>query len=303
MKYWYERINVEPSSCNTVKEFLDEKNFNWEITRLTAYRQLGSEYFPITKYAFSARSDDYTILGIVKPKYKLLNNKDCFEIADNFKKKYNDSKFISCGDILNRKRSYLTMKLKSEIIENDMFDFYLTIVNSFDGRGAVNCTLTPIRRNDNSVFQLFNKDIKRTWTMSRLDIKKSFDEICTEIENYIIFMKNICNYMNRRKIDFNHVMNPLYDIDWLKRKCINRHLAESKGHIKDIFVKNKGSTLYDLYFAISSYYCNIRGIRQGKLGDDKRFNFAMIGYFYELHDLSERMLQNTLDEDIKNSVS
>lgn len=295
MKYWFQRLEVEPSSCIDVNDFLKEQNFTWDIIKLPIYRELGGDYLPIKKYSFSARSDDYTILGIVKPKYKLLSNKECFEIANDFKNQYSDFTFISCGDILNRKRSYITIKLKNEIIADDEFDIYLTIVNSFDGRGAVNCTLTPIRKKDHAVFQIFNKDIKRTWTMSRLDIKKKFNIICNEIEQYIKFMKNICNFMKNKQIDFNEIMNPLYNFDWLKRKCVNRHMAESKGYIKDIYNKNKGNNLYDLYFAISSYYCNLKGLRQGKLGDDKRFESAMIGYFYDLHDLSDRIFENLLE--------
>jgi hypothetical protein len=85
---------------------------------------------------------------------------------------------------MNQKESYLSMLLKTEIIADDEFGIWITFTNGFDGRNAVNCTLTMIRKKDHAVFQLFDKEHPRVWTMGRTNIKSKFQTIHKDIERY-----------------------------------------------------------------------------------------------------------------------
>ena len=75
-----------------------------------------------------------------------------------------------------------------------------------------------------------------------------------------------------------------YYIDRKKSKCVNLHLAEEKEYIREIYLKNKGSTLFDLYMAMSHYYCHYKSKFEKLSNADIRFDFAMCGYFYKLQD-------------------
>jgi hypothetical protein len=67
-------------------------------------------------------------------------------------------------------------------------------------------------------------------------------------------------------------------------------MAEQKEYIREIYIKNGGKSLYNLYMAISSYYCNYSPRR--KISDDLMFDFAMIGYFYELCNYTNYIIKN-----------
>ena len=108
MEIWWKRLEEVPSEKETVKEFLKERNFTWKILSQPCYMKIGDEYKIISNHQISVRSDDLRPIAVVKNRYKLLDNDKCFEIADKFKSHYSQSKFISCGDIMNQKESYLS---------------------------------------------------------------------------------------------------------------------------------------------------------------------------------------------------
>ena len=125
--YWWQRLDVEPSEKDNVHDFMEEKNFLWEVLTLPCYTCVNGEYIEIDRNRVVARSDDMKPMYVVKKQYKLMNNEECFQVMNLFKQKYENSKFISCGDILNQKKSYLTMILKKIKICDDNFLVYPNI--------------------------------------------------------------------------------------------------------------------------------------------------------------------------------
>jgi hypothetical protein len=290
MDIWWKRLDVVPSEKNTVKDFLEEQNFTWKILSRPCYMKVDDEYKIIPNHQISIRSDNLRPIAVVKNRYKLLDNDKCFEIADEFKKVYPQSKFVSCGDIMNQKESYLSMILKKEIINNDEFGVWITFTNGFDGRNAVNATLTLIKSKDHTVFQLFDKEHPRVWTMGRIDIKSKFQTIYRDIEKYIDYAKELCENMNKIEVNLNECVNSIFEISWKKKKRTNKNLAFIKECVREIYIKNNGKNLYDLFFSFSDFYCNGKRFRTNKLGDDKRFQMAMVKYFYDLHDYWQKIL-------------
>jgi hypothetical protein len=154
----------------------------------------------------------------------------------------------------------------------------------FDGRNAVNCILTLVRNDDFSVFQMFDDSHPRIWTMGRVNSMIGFEELCKNIDSYINYAWNLADKMASVKIDLNSVINPLFDIDKKKSKSVNLHLAEEKEYIREIYLKNKGKNVFDLYMAMSHYYCHYKSKFEKLSNSDIRFDFAMCGYFYKLYD-------------------
>ena len=254
--YWWQRLDVEPSEKDNVHDFMEEKNFLWKVLTLPCYTCVNGEYIEIDRNRVVARSDDMKPMYVVKKQYKLMNNEECFQVMNLFKQKYENSKFISCGDILNQKKSYLTMILKKIKICDDDFLVYMTTANGFDGRNAINCTLSLLRESDHAVFQMNDEQHKRIWTMGRLDTTSNFEQLYKEVEEYISYAQNLGEELNKKEIVLNDILKPLFELDWKKSKCVNLHMAEQKEYIREIYIKNGGKSLYNLYMAISSYYCN-----------------------------------------------
>lgn len=291
MELWWERLEVEPSKSNTVKEFLEEKNFTWEILSKPCYQKIGDDFVVVPNHQISVRSDNNRPISVIKNRFKLLNNDKCFEIADIFKNVYKDSYFVNCGDIMNQKESYLTMYLKTEIICDDEFYVWLTFTNGFDGRNAVNATLTLMRKADHAVFQMFDDKHPRIWTLGRIDIKSKFNMINQGIEKYIKYTKTLCEKLRSKEINLNQCINPIFDIEWKHNgKRHNKYLATIKEYSRQIYLQRNGKNLYDLFFATSSYFCNEKRLRNDKLYDDRRFQLGMVKYFYELYEYQIKLL-------------
>lgn len=289
MNLWWQTLDF-CSKKQTVTEFFKEQNFTWKILSQPCYLKVGDEFIIIPNHQVSVRSDNLKPIAVVKNRYKLLDNEECFKIADEFKKLYPQSYFSSCGDILNYKESYLSMKLKDEIICFDIFEVWLTFSNGFDGRNAVNATLTLIRKKDHCVFQLFNENIPRIWTLGRMNIIKKIEEIHKGIENYIIYAKNVCEKMKVDYIYLNETVKKIFDINLKKTNRINKNLAYVMESVREKYIKEGGKSAYDLYFALSDYFCNSKRLRRDKLADDKRFQSAMIKYFYEVQNYAMKFL-------------
>ena len=289
MNLWWQTLDF-CSKKQTVTEFFKEQNFTWKILSQPCYLKVGDEFIVIPNHQVSVRSDNLKPIAVVKNRYKLLDNEECFKIADEFKKLYPQSYFSSCGDILNYKESYLSMKLKDEIICFDIFEVWLTFSNGFDGRNAVNATLTLIRKKDHCVFQLFNENIPRIWTLGRMNIIKKIEEIHKGIENYIIYAKNVCEKMKVDYIYLNETVKKIFDINLKKTNRINKNLAYVMESVREKYIKEGGKSAYDLYFALSDYFCNSKRLRRDKLADDKRFQSAMIKYFYEVQNYAMKFL-------------
>lgn len=288
MDIWWNRLKLV-SEKESVEDFLNEQNFTWKIISQPCYMKVNDEYVIIPNHQVSVRSDNLRPISVIKNRYRLLTNDECFKIADKFKKEYPNSKFVSCGDIMNQKESYISMLLDTIIINNDEFGIFLTISNGFDGRNAVNSTITIIRLKDNAVIQFHDKEHPRIFTMGRINIELKFQMVNQGIKKYIDYIKTICQSMNE-EITLNDVAEKIFDIDWNKKKRVNKNIALIKEYTREIFMKNNGKTMYDFYFALSNYYCNGKRIRVNKLQDDKRFQMAMIKTFYELNDYGKKIL-------------
>lgn len=291
MPLWWERLEQTPSETTKEKEFLKEKNYTWKIISKPCYQKIGDEFVIVPNHQISVRSDNNRPISVIKNRFKLLNNERCFEIADKFREVFIDSKFVDCGDLMNQKESYLTMLLKTEKICKDDFEIWLTFTNGFDGRSAVNCTLTLMRKNDHAVFQMFDKSNPRVWTLGRMNIKSKFNLVYEGIGNYITYAKKMIKKLYEKEINLEQCLNPILNIEWkTKGVRLNKNLAVIKESVKEIYYKNNGSTLYDLFFALSSYYCNQKRLRNNKLDDDRRFQLAMVKYFYELYEYQLKLL-------------
>jgi len=290
MQLWWKRLQESPSETNTVKEFLEERNFTWQILSQPCYQKVGNEYKIIPNHQISVRSDNLQPIAVTKTRYKLLNNDECFSMANRFKEIYPQSKFVSCGDIMNCAESYMSMILKTVNICNDEFGVWITFTNGFDGRNATNVALSLIRVKDHSVFQFFDDEHPRIWTLGRVNVRTDFIHIHEDIELYIKYATELCERMNKIEIILNDVVSEIVEIDWKKTRRINKNLAIVKEYTREIFMKNNGKSLYDLFFAFSDYYHNYPRMRIDKLGDDKRFQLAMIKYNYELYDYHKKLL-------------
>ena len=50
--YWWEKLDVEPSEKENVHDFMEEKNFLWEVLSLPCYTCINGEYIEIDRNSY-----------------------------------------------------------------------------------------------------------------------------------------------------------------------------------------------------------------------------------------------------------
>lgn len=98
------------------------------------------------------RLDKKKTLGVVSDKYGIVQNEDAFKFVDmfcsgRFADRDNTPCIETCGVLGNGERVFVTAKFPKpiEISKDDEIETYVVFTTSHDGKGAVNCLVTPIR--------------------------------------------------------------------------------------------------------------------------------------------------------------
>lgn len=90
-----------------------------------------------------------TILGVVSPEYRILQNSDAFKFFDAVCMDPNGPKYEVAGSLWGGKRIWMLAKIPSFIdikhSSDDVVNAYLLLSNSHDGKRAVDIMLTPVR--------------------------------------------------------------------------------------------------------------------------------------------------------------
>ena len=93
----------------------------------------------------TVRDSDDTVLGVVGDRYKVVQNKECFNFLDTV---VDDSEatYETAGSLNNGKIVWMMLNLGKEIkVDEDRTVPYLLMVNSHDGSTSVRGLPTPIR--------------------------------------------------------------------------------------------------------------------------------------------------------------
>jgi phage/plasmid-like protein (TIGR03299 family) len=93
----------------------------------------------------TVRDSDDTVLGVVGDRYKVVQNKECFNFLDTV---VDDSEatYETAGSLNNGKIVWMMLNLGKEIkVDEDITVPYLLMVNSHDGSTSVRGLPTPIR--------------------------------------------------------------------------------------------------------------------------------------------------------------
>lgn len=102
----------------------------------------------ITSHVATVRQDTSDVLGVVSPKYGVVQNTRAFEFI-NFIKEIagEEPQFQTAGTLGNGERLFVTAKLGSDMFigNKDRIENYIVFTNSHDGKGAVMAFFTPIR--------------------------------------------------------------------------------------------------------------------------------------------------------------
>lgn len=163
-------------------------------------------------YRLNRKSDDGTVLGLVSPRYKIVQNTDAFAFVDGLIGP--GCRYENAGSANDFSLTWLQVKLRPRTIMGDLYDNYLFFKNSFDGKGAVKVCVTPVRIACDNMLNLAVHRAKRVFSIRHTgDIAgkiKEADMTLQLSENYLTEVNADYVKLARIKIQKDKV-NQLFD--------------------------------------------------------------------------------------------
>ena len=161
-------VGAVPPWCNmgtSVEHAMSSANalelagLNWTVSKREIQTVDG---FEVPGFYATVRDSDNKPLGVVKERYKVVQNADAFAFVDNLLGE--GVTYETAGSLGGGKRVWLLAKTESANILGDVVEPYLVFSNSHDGSGAVQVAVTPIRVVCQNTLTLALSSAKRTWS-------------------------------------------------------------------------------------------------------------------------------------------
>lgn len=142
----------------TSAEALTAAGLDWNVINKPVFVE-GKQ---IPGYVANVRDIDGSVLGIVSPKYKIVQNKVAFDFTDNLIG--DEVRYETAGSLKGGRTIFLTAQLpKSKILDDD-FENYIVFCNTHDGTGAIKVCTSSIRVVCNNTLNVALNSAKRSWS-------------------------------------------------------------------------------------------------------------------------------------------
>lgn len=212
---WTMGTNLE--GVKNSAEALEKAGLDWEVIQQPMYFQTPDKKFRKVKDRFiNARSFDLKYLGDVGKNYKVLQNREAFEFADELLGE--GVKYIAAGAFNRDRRVWLLAKLPEEyrVLNNDLIVPYFCLSNSFDGDTGICGFTTPIRFQCSNALTLALKKSHRRWRIyhSKSAMKK-IEEARITLDITRSYYKNLeetANKLGQIKLSYDQMVEELFPI-------------------------------------------------------------------------------------------
>ena len=156
----WDALGKEIKTARTSADMIIEAGLDWEVTAEKIY----SNNRLIDGHLANTRSTDGHVLGIVSPRYKVVQNKEAFDFADGLLGQ--GCEFERAGSLKDGRRIWALAKVPDDItVLGEKVAPYLLITNSHDGTSGIKVALTPIRIACANQIAMIFKTAHRTMTI------------------------------------------------------------------------------------------------------------------------------------------
>ena len=135
-------IGKELQNPATSREAIQAAGLDYDVSLTKVH----TEYETIDNVMATIRVDNGRTLGLVSEKYKIFQNRECFDFFDNV---VGDklAMYEVAGALGKGERVWLLAKLPNNIIvyKDDVVEKYLCLTNSHNGKSALKMYYTPVR--------------------------------------------------------------------------------------------------------------------------------------------------------------
>lgn len=143
-KCWHDegvRVETEQTAQNAIKL----ARLDYEVVKVPLVGYIEDDVIPCDYQGILNKSNN-KILGIVKDKYKIIQNTEAFDFFDSVVQA-GEAFYHSAGSLGDGERIWILAKLPKDILlfNDDKIEQYLLLTNSHDGKHSLLMYFTPIR--------------------------------------------------------------------------------------------------------------------------------------------------------------
>lgn len=160
-KPWH-GLGTSVEEATDSREALILAGLDWDVIQRPVFTQDGTR---ISGYRANIRMQDNTVLGVVKNRYTVVQNREAFLFTDKLLGE--GVRYETAGSLLGGKKTWILAKMPSKyIINGEDITPYMVFSNTHDGSGAIKIAMTPIRVVCNNTLNLALNTAKRIWSFN-----------------------------------------------------------------------------------------------------------------------------------------
>ena len=261
----------------TSEEAIKIAKLDWKVKQY----QVKANGVTLENYFCNMRTDKNIPLGVVKGRYKIVQNIEAFDFVDDIVgNKEVPCRYETAGSLFNGKRIFLLVKLPNKELLGDDVENYLFFTNSHDGTSSLMAGITNVRVVCNNTLQMAIKGSKRTWscrhTMNIVEKKQQAKESLGLAVKYMDSMNDMAEKLYQIKIDEEAFFRKLFDKSNMAEK--NKEETIERIHLiyneKDDLQNFKG-TGWGMYNAVADFVSNTTPLRMTKTYNENK----LVGFF------------------------
>ena len=275
-------IGTVVEDAPTSEDAIKMAHLDWKVEQFP----VESNGIVLPNYFANIRTDVNLPLGVVKNRYKIVQNDEAFDFVDGIIG--NDEiecRYETAGSIFNGKKIFLLVRLPNKELLGDDVENYLFFTNSHDGSSALTAGLTNVRVVCNNTLQMALDGAKRTWTCRHTESIASKKEQAQQAlglaVKYIDSMDKVAEDLFKKKIDEEKFFRNLFNAKGIKDQAEkNKEIMVERMHIifneKDDLQNFKG-TAWGMYNAVADYISNTVPLRKTSTYQENKLDRFFVG--------------------------
>lgn len=288
---FYTRVKPWHGLGNRVEEALTSKEaliaggIDWNVVQKPIFIGAGDDQTYAPQWVANTRSDDGTVLGLVTPKYQIVQNTEAFSFTDALlQNKDIKVTYETAGSLHNGRKVWLLARMPDIFLNGERTEIYLVFFNSHDGSSGLSCACTPVRVVCANTLNLAITGAKRIWTTrhtgdmtSKMEEAKRTLGFATEyVEKLQMSAVELANQLIDR-VQLEEFLDKLIPVPkeaWGTKKADN--IMEQRDGIAYRYfnapdLKEFQGTAYGVINAVSDYSTHAEPLRKTATWQENRF--------------------------------
>lgn len=275
-------IGTVVEEAPTSEDAIKIAKLDWKIEQVPVMAN-GNQ---IPNYFANVRSDTNEALGVVRGRYKVVQNTEAFDFVDGIiENKDIECRYETAGSLFNGRKIFLLVRLPNKELLGDDVENYLFFTNSHDGSSALTAGITNVRVVCNNTLQMAIRGAQRTWTYRHTDSifakKAQAQEALGLAVTYMDSMDEIAEELATKKINEEKFFRKLFEKNPTNLCEKNKEQAIERMHIifneKDDLQNFRGSA-WGMYNAVADFVSNTTPFRNTATYKENKMNRFCSGY-------------------------